>query len=209
MAQENYDEGCSMQRPPLLELNGFCFWKARFETYVKSKDIYLWEVIQNSNFYFEVEDSEMKLMKERPYELLKDEVQIDPLTQEYEKFSISNEETIDSVFTRFNAFVTSLKSLDLDYSSKYHVRKFLRALPSKWRAKVTAIEEAKDLASLPLDELISNLKVYETILRSGDVASKPIKEKVIPIALTSILLRDKLAIKVHARMKVMKMKKST
>ncbi|GJX31709.1 hypothetical protein Tco_0241564, partial [Tanacetum coccineum] len=36
MAQENYVEGCSMQRTPLLEPNGFCFWKARFETYVKS-----------------------------------------------------------------------------------------------------------------------------------------------------------------------------
>nr|GEV41527.1 UBN2 domain-containing protein [Tanacetum cinerariifolium] len=37
---------------------------------------------------------------------------IDLLTQEYEKFSISNEETIDSGFTRFNAIVTSLKYLD-------------------------------------------------------------------------------------------------
>ncbi|GJX48670.1 zf-CCHC domain-containing protein [Tanacetum coccineum] len=56
---------------------------------------------------------------------------IDIFTQEYEKFSISNEETIDCGFTRFNAIVTSLKSLDPDYSSKNHVRKFLRALPLK------------------------------------------------------------------------------
>ncbi|GJX06738.1 hypothetical protein Tco_0194670 [Tanacetum coccineum] len=83
---------------------------------------------------------------------------IDILTQEYKKFSISNEETIDSGFRRFNAIVTSLKSLDPDYSSKNHVRKFLRALPLKWRAKVTAIKEAKDLATLPLYELIENLK---------------------------------------------------
>ncbi|GJT33140.1 UBN2 domain-containing protein [Tanacetum coccineum] len=89
-----------------------------------------------------------------------------------EKFSISNEETIDSGFTRFNAIVTSLKSLDLDYSSKNHVRKFLRALPLKWRAKVTAIEEAKDLATLPLDELVRNLKVYEMILENDGVVSK-------------------------------------
>ncbi|GJV15598.1 retrovirus-related pol polyprotein from transposon TNT 1-94 [Tanacetum coccineum] len=58
----------------------------------------------------------------------------------------------------YQAIVTSLKSLDPNYSSKNHVRKFLRALSSKWRAKVTAIEEAKDLATLPLDELIGNLK---------------------------------------------------
>ncbi|GJU42166.1 zf-CCHC domain-containing protein [Tanacetum coccineum] len=42
---------------------------------------------------------------------------IDLLTQEYEKFSISNKETIDSGFTRFNAIATSLKSLDPDYSN--------------------------------------------------------------------------------------------
>ncbi|GJR10375.1 hypothetical protein Tco_0793027 [Tanacetum coccineum] len=206
MVQANYVEGCSMQRPPLLEANGFCFWKARFETYVKSKDIDLWKVIQNGDFYYEVEDSETKLMKETPYELLEDDqkkkvrknnkakmtlynalprkeyeivfmcktakevwhtpiithqgnsqvnnCKIDLLTQEYKKFSISNEETINCGFTRFNAIVTSLKSLDPDYSSKNHVRKFLRALPLKWRAKVTAIEEAKELATLPLDELI-------------------------------------------------------
>nr|GEV31915.1 retrovirus-related Pol polyprotein from transposon TNT 1-94 [Tanacetum cinerariifolium] len=52
----------------------------------------------------------------------------------------------------------NLKSLDPDYSSKSHVTKFHRALLLKWRAKVTTIEEAKDLAILSLDELISNLK---------------------------------------------------
>ncbi|GKC48660.1 retrovirus-related pol polyprotein from transposon TNT 1-94, partial [Tanacetum coccineum] len=55
---------------------------------------------------------------------------------------------------------------------------FLRALSLKWRAKVTAIEEAKYLATLPLDELIGNLKVYETILENDGVAPKTTKEKV-------------------------------
>ncbi|GKG12869.1 hypothetical protein Tco_0347106, partial [Tanacetum coccineum] len=93
------------------------------------------------------------------------------LTQEYEKLSISNEETIDCGFTQFNAIITSLKSLDPGYSSKNHVLKFLRALPLKLREKVTTIKEAKDLTTLPLDELIGNLKVYETILGIDGVAS--------------------------------------
>nr|GEW47904.1 retrovirus-related Pol polyprotein from transposon TNT 1-94 [Tanacetum cinerariifolium] len=93
---------------------------------------------------------------------------IDLLTQQYKKFSISDEETIDSGFTRFNAIMTSLKSLDQDYSSKNQVRKFLRALPLKWRAKVTIIEKAKDLATLPLDELIENLKATITREQTSD-----------------------------------------
>ncbi|GJS25739.1 hypothetical protein Tco_0486359 [Tanacetum coccineum] len=126
MAQDNYVEWCSMQRPLLLEPNGFYFWKARFETYIKSKDIDLWQVIQNDDFYFEVEESETKLIKEKPYELLKDEQN---------------------------------------------------------KAKVTASKEAKYLTTLPLDDLIGNLKVYETVLRIDGVASKPIKDKIMPIAL--------------------------
>ncbi|GKF45159.1 UBN2 domain-containing protein, partial [Tanacetum coccineum] len=47
-----------------------------------------------------------------------------------------------------------------------YVRKFLRALHAKWRAKVTAIEESKDLTSLSLDELIGNLKVHEIIVKA-------------------------------------------
>ncbi|GKG58732.1 hypothetical protein Tco_0594502, partial [Tanacetum coccineum] len=61
--------------------------------------------------------------------------------------------------------ITSLKSLDEGYYSKNFLRKFLRALRPKWRAKVMAIEESKDLTSLSLDELIGNLKVYEMIIK--------------------------------------------
>ncbi|GJS43249.1 retrovirus-related pol polyprotein from transposon TNT 1-94 [Tanacetum coccineum] len=52
------------------------------------------------------------------------------------------------------------------YSSKNYVRKFLRALHPKWRAKVTTIEESKDLTSPSVDELIENLKVYEMIIKN-------------------------------------------
>ncbi|GKA21203.1 zf-CCHC domain-containing protein [Tanacetum coccineum] len=68
------------------------------------------------------------------------------------------EESIDSGFAICKTIITTLKALDEGFSSKNYVRKFLRALHPKWRAKVTAIEESKDLSSLALDELISNLK---------------------------------------------------
>ncbi|GJT66442.1 zf-CCHC domain-containing protein, partial [Tanacetum coccineum] len=74
-------------------------------------------------------------------------------------------ESIDSAFARFNTIITSLKAFDEGYSSKNYVRKFFRALHLKLRAKVTAIEESKDLTSLSLDELIGNLKVYELIIK--------------------------------------------
>ncbi|GJY02452.1 zf-CCHC domain-containing protein [Tanacetum coccineum] len=100
---------------------------------------------------------------------------IDLLVQQYEQFVISEDESIDSAFARFNTIITSLKALDEGYSSKNYIRKFLRALHPKWRAKVTAIEESKDLTSLSLDELIGNLKVHEMIIKKD---SEIVKEKV-------------------------------
>ncbi|GJR54306.1 zf-CCHC domain-containing protein [Tanacetum coccineum] len=90
---------------------------------------------------------------------------IDLLVQQYEQFVISEDESIDSAFARFNTIITSLKALNEGYSSKNYDRKFLRALHPKWRAKIMAIEELKDLTSLSLDELIGNLKVHEIIIK--------------------------------------------
>ncbi|GJW55101.1 zf-CCHC domain-containing protein [Tanacetum coccineum] len=90
---------------------------------------------------------------------------IDLLVQQYEQFMIPEEESIDNAFAKFNTIITSLKALDESFSSKNCVRKFLRALHPKWRAKVTAIEESKNLTTLSLDELIGNLKIYEEIIK--------------------------------------------
>ncbi|GJW15872.1 hypothetical protein Tco_0020005 [Tanacetum coccineum] len=48
----------------------------------------------------------------------------------------------DSAFARFNTIISSLKALDEGYSNKNYVRKFLRALHPKWRAK--AKKESSD-----------------------------------------------------------------
>ncbi|GJV59150.1 hypothetical protein Tco_1465250 [Tanacetum coccineum] len=46
-----------------------------------------------------------------------------------------------------------------------------------------AIEESKDLSTLPLDELIGNLKVYEVVLENDSEISKSKKEKYKSLAL--------------------------
>ncbi|GJQ91846.1 copia protein [Tanacetum coccineum] len=89
----------------------------------------------------------------------------------------------DSGFARFNSIITSLKALDEGFSSKNYVRKFLRALHPKWRAKVTAIKESKDLSSLALDELIGNLKVHEIVMEKDSEIYKSKKERIKSIAL--------------------------
>ncbi|GJQ90161.1 zf-CCHC domain-containing protein [Tanacetum coccineum] len=96
---------------------------------------------------------------------------------------IPEEESIDNAFAKFNTIITSLKALDEGFSSKNCVRKFLRALHPKWRAKVTAIEESKNLTTLSLDELIGNLKVYEEVIKKDSETVKSKREQSRSIAL--------------------------
>ncbi|GJW13574.1 copia protein [Tanacetum coccineum] len=91
--------------------------------------------------------------------------------------------SFNSGFARFNTIITSLKALNEGFSSKNYVRKFLRALHPKWRAKVTTIEESKDLSSLALDELIGNLKVHEVVMEKDSEIYRGKKERVKSIAL--------------------------
>ena len=216
---ENYKEGQSMQRPPLFEANGFIYWKNRFETYVKSKDIDFWYIIiDGDNVVTNIKDDDQKkligknneakmmlynALPKKEYErvfLCKTAKEIqqslivthqgnsqvkdnknDLLVQQYEQFVISEDEIIDNAFAWFNTIITSLKALDESFCSKKFVRKFLRALHPKWRAKVTAIEESKDLSSMSLDELIGNLKVHEMIMEKDLELVRGKKEKLSPL----------------------------
>ncbi|GJV23368.1 retrovirus-related pol polyprotein from transposon TNT 1-94 [Tanacetum coccineum] len=108
---------------------------------------------------------------------------IDLLVQQYEQFTILEEESIDIGFARFNTIITTLKAFDEGFYSKNYVRKLLRALHPKWRAKVTAIEESKDLSSLAPDELIGNLKVHEVVMEKDSKIYRGKKERVMSITL--------------------------
>ena len=41
------------------------------------------------------------------------------------------------------------------------MRKVLRSLPKRFHAKITAIEESKDIEKIPFAELVGNLQTYE------------------------------------------------
>ncbi|GJZ21386.1 retrovirus-related pol polyprotein from transposon TNT 1-94 [Tanacetum coccineum] len=65
----------------------------------------------------------------------------------------------------YQAIVTSLKSLDPNYSSKNHVRKFLRALSSKWRAK--DLRPPKKVKSLSLKAKVTREQTSDDSISQG------------------------------------------
>ncbi|GJR59470.1 hypothetical protein Tco_1501632 [Tanacetum coccineum] len=155
---ENYKEGQSMQIPQLFEANDFIYRKNRFETYVKSKDIDLWHIIVDGDYKHTVRNTSTSRDESVPYERQSDE----------HKKMLSKDNEAKMVL--YNALPKK------KYERNY-VRKFLRALPTKWRPKVTTIEESKDLSTLSLHELIGNLKVYEVVLAKDSELTKSKKEK--------------------------------
>ncbi|GJW96048.1 hypothetical protein Tco_0177856 [Tanacetum coccineum] len=200
MESEKYLEGQSMQRPPLFESDGFIYWKNRFETYVKSKDLDLWHVITYGDFPPVQNNPETKKDEIVPFDKQSDDLKKKLAKNNEAKMVIYNAlphkeyerifmcktakeiwDTLlithqDNAFARLNTIITSLKVLDEGFSSKNYVWKFLRAFHPKWRAKVTAIEELKDLTSLSLDELIGNLKVYEVKIKKDSEMVKGKRE---------------------------------
>ncbi|GJR87012.1 zf-CCHC domain-containing protein [Tanacetum coccineum] len=158
----------------------------RFETYVKSKDIDLWHIIVYGDDKPTVKN--MKTDKEEiiPYKKLKDDNKKMLSKNDEAKMVLYNtlpKKEYERIFMCktakyvWNSLVITHQALEESFSSRNHVMKFLRALPTKWRPKVTAIKESKDLSTLLLDELISNLEVYEVVLEKDSKATKSKKEK--------------------------------
>ena len=101
------------------------------------------------------------------------ESKISMLVHEYKLFKMKNDESISEMFTRFTNIINGLKSLGKPYTNPKNVRKILRSLPKNWEAKVTAIQEAKDLKVLSLDELMGSLMTHELTMRYHEEEPKP------------------------------------
>jgi len=87
---------------------------------------------------------------------------------------MSNKETIMDMYTRFTYTTNELKSLEKSFTTEELIRKILRILRPSWESKVTAIQEARKMNEIPLDELIGNLQTYE--LRRNSQMKEEVKK---------------------------------
>ncbi|GKC59978.1 hypothetical protein Tco_1087576 [Tanacetum coccineum] len=74
MDSDTYLEGKSMQRPPLFESDHFIYWKNRFETYVKAKDLDLWHIILNGDFPPVAKNEVTQVLEVVPFEEQSDDL---------------------------------------------------------------------------------------------------------------------------------------
>lgn len=99
------------------------------------------------------------------------EAKVNLLVQQYELFRIKNDGNIEFMFSKCQFLVFGLHVLNKSYTNMDHIKKILRSLPVKYKPKVTTLQEAKDLNSLSLEDIISNLQSHEMEL-NGDEPEK-------------------------------------
>ena len=72
------------------------------------------------------------------------------LTTKFEELKMGDDESFDSFYGKLNEIVITKLNLGEKIEDAKVVRKILRSLPESFRAKVTAIEESKDLDEIKI-----------------------------------------------------------
>ena len=88
------------------------------------------------------------------------------LTTQFEELKMSEDESFDSFYGKLNEVVIGKFNLGEQMEDSKIVRKILQSLPESFHAKVTAIEESKDLDDIKVQELIGSLQTYKLSLPS-------------------------------------------
>jgi hypothetical protein len=140
--------------------NEFSWWKTNMYSYIMGLDEELWDILEEG-----VDD--LILDEERAVVDRKKHI-----SAQYELFKMKDDESIEEMYSTFQTPVSGLQILKKSYVASDHVSKILRSLPVRWRPTVTSIEEAKDLNTLSVEDLVISLKVHEMSLNEHESSKK-------------------------------------
>ena len=94
---------------------------------------------------------------------------------------MEEDESLDEFYAKLKDIVNSAFNLGETIPESKIVRKVLWSLAERFHAKITAIEESKDIDKIPLTELVGNLQTYELGLtrigKTGKGKSMALKAK--------------------------------
>ena len=83
-------------------------------------------------------------------------VKLQKLTSSFEEIRMEEDETFDEFYAKLKDIVNFAFNLGESIAESKIVRKILRSLPERFHAKITVIEEVKDIYQLPLTEFVGN-----------------------------------------------------
>ena len=83
------------------------------------------------------------------------------LITSFEEIKMKEDELFYKFYVKLKDIVNSAFNLWETIPKPKIVRKVLKSLPERFHAKITSIEESKDIDKIPLIELVGNLQTYE------------------------------------------------
>nr|POE53122.1 hypothetical protein CFP56_13665 [Quercus suber] len=203
------DRGQSLIIPPLFDGTNYAYWKVRIRAFLQSLDEKVWQAVEigwtkpkevptnwdeakikAENFnnramnalFSAVTNEEFKKISST-YEGTKavKDSKLQRLTTSFEEIKMEEDASFDEFYAKLKDIVNSVFNLGETIPEPKIVRKVLISLLERFHAKITAIEESKDIDKIPLTELVGNLQTYEIGLsrigKSGKGKSMALKVK--------------------------------
>ena len=197
------DRGQSLIIPHLFDGTNYAYWKVRMRAFLQFLDEKVWQVVEigwtkpkeaPANW----DDAKIKAANFNSRAL---NALFSAITNEKFKkiFFIETAKEAQTILQttyegikaikdlKFQRLITSFEEIKMEEDESFDakigetnrepkiVRKVLRSLPEKFHAKITTIEESKDIDKIPLIELVGNL--LSRIGKSGKGKSMALKAK--------------------------------
>ncbi|GJZ29417.1 hypothetical protein Tco_0574064 [Tanacetum coccineum] len=164
---------------PILKLGEYEMWVIRIKQYFQIQDYALWEVIENGDSWVSVPHTSQengitvtKMSTPATVEEKTDKqndvkaratkkTQKTLLKQQYENFSATSAESLDSFFNRLQKIVSRLAILGVIIAQEDLNLKFLSSLPPEWNTHVVVWMNKPEVETMSIDDLYSNFKIVE------------------------------------------------
>ncbi|GJU08615.1 ribonuclease H-like domain-containing protein [Tanacetum coccineum] len=182
----------------MLKLGEYEMWEIRIKQYFQIQDYALWEVIENGNSWVPIPKTtppksatsttikmimpatiEEKTCKKNDVKArtrfggneATKKTQKALLNQQYDNFSASSSESLDSIFNMLQKLVSRLVILAVVTPPEDLNVNFLRSLPSEWDTHVVVWMNKPDFDTIGLDDLYNNFKIVEQKVKKSAGAS--------------------------------------
>ncbi|GKE14918.1 hypothetical protein Tco_1422495 [Tanacetum coccineum] len=173
---------------PILKLGEYEMWAMRIKQYFQIQDNALWEVIENEEKIKKKNDVKARglLLMALPNEhqltfsqypdaksmfaaietrfggnAATKKTQKTLLKQQYENFSATSAESLDSIFNRLQKIVSRLAILGVIIAQEDLNLKFLSSLPPEWNTHVVVWMNKPEIETMSIDDLYNNFKIVE------------------------------------------------
>ncbi|GJV80110.1 uncharacterized mitochondrial protein-like protein [Tanacetum coccineum] len=172
---------------PILKLGEYEMWAIRIKQYFQIQDYALWEVIENGDSWVSVSQTTeengiivTKMSTPLIFSQYPDaksmfaaietrfggnaatkKTQKTLLKQQYENFSATSAESLDSIFNRLQKIVSRLAILGVIIAQEDLNLKFLSSLPPEWNTHVVVWMNKPEIETMSIDDLYNNFKIVE------------------------------------------------